>query len=167
MWFLTSDVILCEQWSWCKIFTKFHKATLFDTKSNPYYHILCFKRKTWISLSTILPCCGDRKYPSPARLYKIPTAIHSFSVITFLQNNHMICPGYGLCHRHLFWFWYRNEIKNSTHTHTHTCCVSLWGPMFFLPPKWGRVCRMVHTRNCDFNPLTGDHFGHNTHKMWF
>ena len=33
------------------------------------------------------------------------------------------------------------------HTHTHTCCVR----------TWGHVCRVFNTRNCDFNPLTGDH----------
>ena len=27
------------------------------------------------------------------------------------------------------------------------------GPIYFLPPKWGRVCRVFNTRNYDFNPL--------------
>ena len=66
----------------------------------------------------------------------------------------------------------RTHTPASTHTHTHTrprthtyMCANL-GTFYFLAPKWGRVCRVFNTRNCDFNPLTGDHFGHNTHKPW-
>ena len=58
-----------------------------------------------------------------------------------------------------------NEINTNTNTHTHTymLCANL-GTFYFLAPKWGRVCRVFNTQNCDFNLLTGDHFGHNTHK---
>ena len=51
--------------------------------------------------------------------------------------------------------------RTHTHTHTHTymLCANL-GTCYILAPKWGRVCRVFNTRNCDFNPLTGDHFGH-------
>ena len=52
-------------------------------------------------------------------------------------------------------------------THTHSCSVSMWGPIYFLPPKWGRVCRVFNTRKLVFNPLTGDQIMHNTHNTWF
>ena len=50
-------------------------------------------------------------------------------------------------------------------THIH----DVRGPedIFFLVPKWGRVCRVFNTRNCDFNPLTGDHFGQSTYNRDF
>ena len=51
-----------------------------------------------------------------------------------------------------------------THTHTHSCSVSMWGPIYFLPPKWGRVCWVFYTRKLVFNPLTGDQIVHNTHN---
>ena len=57
--------------------------------------------------------------------------------------------------------------QTHTHTHTHSCSVSMWGPIYFLPPKWGHVCRVFHTRKLVFNPLTGDQIVHNTHKTWF
>ena len=55
-----------------------------------------------------------------------------------------------------------HTITYHTHTHTYMLCANL-GTFYFLAPKWGRVCRVFNTRNCDFNPLTGDHFGHNIH----
>ena len=54
-----------------------------------------------------------------------------------------------------------------THTHTHSCMCVKWGPIYFLSPKWGRVCRVFNTRKLVFNPLTGDQIVHNTHNTWF
>ena len=51
------------------------------------------------------------------------------------------------------------------HTHTQSCMCLLWGRVIFLLTKRGQVCRR-YTWVCDYNPLTGDHFGHNTHKTW-
>ena len=50
--------------------------------------------------------------------------------------------------------------RTHTHTHVHVHVVCEPGDILFLAPKWGRVCRVFNTRNCDFNPLTGDHFWH-------
>ena len=54
-----------------------------------------------------------------------------------------------------------------THTHTHSCMCVEWGPIYFLSPKWGRVCRVFNTRKLVFNLLTGDQIVHNTHNTWF
>ena len=53
---------------------------------------------------------------------------------------------------------------HNTHTHTHSCSLSMWGPIYFLPPKWGRVCRVFNTRKLVFNLLTGDQIMHITHN---
>ena len=68
-------------------------------------------------------------------------------------------------------------IHTHTHTHTHSCRCVQWRPIYFLSPKWGRVCRVYYTRGrvCRvyytrklvINPLTGDQIVHNTHNTWF
>ena len=55
-------------------------------------------------------------------------------------------------------------LHTHTHTHTHSCMCVEWGPIYFLSPKWGRVCQVFNTRKLVFNPLTGDQIVHNTHN---
>ena len=53
---------------------------------------------------------------------------------------------------------YTSHIHTDTHTHTHTrthahhtysCMCVEWGPrIYFLSPKWGRVCRVLHPKIC-------------------
>ena len=30
--------------------------------------------------------------------------------------------------------------------HTHSCSVSMWGPIYFVPPGWGRVSDGLHKK---------------------
>ena len=80
---------------------------------------------------------------------------HTYARARTHTHTHTHTHTYTHTHTHTHTRHTHTTHTHTQHTHTHIVVVcSCGGPIYFVPPKWGRVCRMVYERKVDSNLLT-------------